>query len=223
MVECLHRTSRISFIGPIYMEKKKTNNFLAWIAGIAILFISGGVFLFFSIGGILSPQDKLGKADVIVAISGGETYSRTLEAINLYKDGWAPNLLFSGAARSGEVSNAESMKKYALDKNISASNIYLDEESTSTYENALNSKDIIEKNNWDKIILVTSPYHQRRAYMNFRYVLGDEIKIINHSSGDLSWETSRWYSPRKNLSTTLDEISRILYLVFTKDYSKEVN
>lgn len=54
------------------------------------------------------------KVDVIVAVSGGDTEARTSEAINLYKNGWAGKLLFSGAAadKTGP-SNAEVMRKMA--------------------------------------------------------------------------------------------------------------
>lgn len=221
MVECLHRTLRINPVWPKYM--KKYNLKIMILVGFLAFFIFGGVFLFFSVGNILSPQDKLEKADVIIAVSGGETFSRTLEAVNLYNDNWAPKLLFSGAAKSGEVSNAEAMRRYAINKGVPAEDIIIEEKSTSTYQNALFSRNIIEENDWKSVILVTSPYHQRRAYMNFRYALDKNIKIINHSSDDYSWEASGWFSSNKNISTTLGEVSKIIYLFLTKDYSREAS
>ena len=38
------------------------------------------------------------KADAIVVVSGGDTNARTDEAIKLYKEGWAPLIVVSGAA-----------------------------------------------------------------------------------------------------------------------------
>lgn len=186
-----------------------------------VLFLSITFYTFFSIGSFLSPQDKLEKADVIIAISGGDTAARTDEAIKLYKEGWAPYLLFSGAARSGDVSNAESMKSKAISKGVPSSKIFIEEESATTYENAQFSKEIIEEQGWKKIILVTSPYHQKRAYMTFNYVLNNDIKIINHSASDKYWSASIWYRGDKNRNTSFEEISRVIYLVFTKNYSTE--
>src|SRR5690606_33068531 len=54
-------------------------------------------------------------ADVIVAVSGGDTAARTREAIRLYHDGWAPRLVFSGAAEDkNSPSNAAVMRDIAL-------------------------------------------------------------------------------------------------------------
>src|SRR5690606_19129558 len=63
------------------------------------------------------PSDKVGceMADVIVAVSGGDTTARTVEAIKLYQAGWAPKLVFSGAAEDKDSpSNAAVMRGIAL-------------------------------------------------------------------------------------------------------------
>ena len=226
MVKCLHKILPISLFLDLKMTKDKENKFNKWfliISGIFLFFIFSGFLFLFSLGSFLSPQDKLEKADVIVVVSGGETFSRTQKGVELYKDNWAPKIITSGAARSGEVSNAMAMKNYAIKKGVLAKDIFIEEKSNSTYENALFSKEIIEENNFKKIILVTSPYHQRRTYMNFRFVLGSDYQIINQSSSDSNWSSSSYFESRKNIKTTLDEFSRIIYLIFTKDYPREVN
>jgi len=200
--------------------KKKRKKIYIFLA-IVLFLVGSSLYVFFSLGGFLSPQDKLEKSDVIIAISGGDTMARTDEAIKLYKENWASYLLFSGAARSGDVSNAESMRTYAVSKGVSPSKIFIEEESTTTYENAKLSKDIIEEQGWSKIILVTSPYHQKRASMTFNFVLDNNIKLINHSSSDKYWSASMWYRGDKNRNTSFEEISRVIYLVFTKNYSTE--
>lgn len=231
MVKCLHRILLIdkliskneAIFGVKSMKKERAGrNFLLWAGLIFIILFSGGVFLFSTLGSFLSPQDKLEHTDVIVAVSGGDTKARTEKAIELYKEGYAPYLLFSGAARSGEVSNALSMKNYAIKSGIPSSAIFIEEKSNSTYENAKYSHKIIKENDWKSIILVTSPYHQRRAYMNFRFVLGSDFKIINQSAGD-SWSAGSWYATKRSISITFEELSRVVYIFFTKDYSREAN
>lgn len=201
----------------IKKRSKKKYIFLVFF----LFLTASSLYAFFSVGNFLSPQDRLEKSDVIVAISGGDTIARTDEAIKLYKEGWAPYLLFSGAARTGDISNAESMKTHAISKGVSSSKIFIEEESATTYENAKLSKKIIDSNGWKKIILVTSPYHQKRASMTFNFVLGDNIKVINHSATDKYWSSSMWYRGDKNRNTSFEEISRVIYLVFTKNYSTE--
>lgn len=224
MVKCLLKTLPVNFY--FFMDKaitkKKSKVKVRYFFLAGILFVFFGVFLgFFSLGSFLTPQDKLEKSDVIVVISGGDTTERTAEGVKLFKDGYAPFILFSGAARSGDVSNAKTMQRYAVRQGVPQGKIIIEEESTSTYENALFTKPILEKNNFKKIILVTSSYHQRRAYMNFTYVLGKDYKILNHSSRDDTWRESEWWQHKESINITLEEFSRIVYLAVTKNYQKQ--
>ena len=88
--------------------------FLVTVA-ILLIFVAGlAATAFFGVGFYLSPQSKLSKADVIVAVSGGDTQARTEEAVKLYKDGWSHNLIFSGAALDANgPSNARAMATIA--------------------------------------------------------------------------------------------------------------
>ncbi len=155
------------------------------------------IMLIMGINYYLSPSDELTKADVIVAISGGDTQARTLEAVDLYKQGLAPKILFSGAALDPlSPSNALVMQKAALDAGVPEVDILIEEKSKNTAQNALRSQGILDSTKYKTIILVTSPYHQRRAYLEFKDKLDDEVVVLNHSSSDSSWP-ERWYlTPR---------------------------
>jgi len=135
--------------------------------------------------------------DAIVAISGGDTSARANEAINLYQSGWAKILVFSGAAidKTGP-SNAYEMKQLALKAGVPESAIYIDEEATSTKENAVNTQKILEEIDAKKIILVTSGYHQRRSKLTFeKFTSG--ITIISHPVPiDKDWSIWWWTMPR---------------------------
>lgn len=118
--------------------------------------------------------------DAIVAISGGDTLARANQAIKLYKNGWADKIIFSGAAqdKSGP-SNAAVMKGAAEKAGIPDSEIYIDEYSETTQQNAINTQSIFSDNNIKSVILVTSGYHQRRASLEFNKRAGG-VSIINH-------------------------------------------
>ncbi len=175
------------------------------------------VTLIVGIGFYLSPQDDLRPADMIVAVSGGETQQRAAEAIKLYKEGYAPKLLFSGAAvdKSGP-SNAEAMRMQALKSGVSSSAIIVEENSRNTTENALASAPIIKSAGAKTIILVTSPYHQRRASLNFKKVLGNDVTVVNHSSVDSAWRKNSWWSDPYTLNLTFGELQKTVYVVSTK-------
>lgn len=193
------------------------------LVGLAIfLLIVGGLstLLFVGLPYYLAPQDKLVKAEAIVAISGGETTSRTREAIKLYDEGYAPAIIFSGAAQDPKsVSNAAAMRQIALNANIPSSAILLEEDSVDTYENAQNVARIVKGRKLTSVILVTSPYHQRRASIEFKRALGDGVTIINHSTSDKNWRRSAWWKNNYSLNLTLSEFQKIIFLYLSKPRS----
>ena len=108
------------------------------------------------------------KADVIIAISGGDTTARAEKAINLYKQNFAKNIIFSGAAADpSSPSNAKVMYDLAVKKGVPQSAIKLDETSENTRQNSENVAKILKENGWTNAILVSENYHLRRAYTNF--------------------------------------------------------
>ena len=164
------------------------------------------------VGFLLSPQNELEPSDAIVIVSGGETDQRVAEGVKLYKDGWAPILIMSGAARDESISNALVMKQLAIKAGVESDQILVEEESVNTFENAIKTKSIISDNKFSKIILVTSPYHQRRAFMVFKNTFKDlPIKIINHSSTDSVWRKNGWWQEPWARQITFSELQKIIY------------
>lgn len=186
---------------------------------IKLLFIIATVFIIVvSLLGLaaiyISPQDKLEKADVILAISGGDTPSRALEAVNLYKDGWAPNIIFSGAALDPtSPSNAEVMRDIAKENGVPDSAIRIEEEARDTEENAERSKSLLEEFEYKKVILVTSPYHQRRAHLEFKNAVAGGMTIINHSALDDEWSRNTWWQSPRGWWLTFSELVKLPFVV----------
>lgn len=140
-------------------------------------------------------------ADAIVAISGGNTSVRAAEAIRLYKEGWANTLIFSGAAAdTSGPSNAEVMRSQALAEGVPAKDIEVETYSQTTKQNAERTKALLVKvggGGAKRVILVTSPYHQRRASLEFKSLAGDGITIVNHPTpNDPDWSRVWWLTPR---------------------------
>lgn len=181
---------------------------LAIIAGVFVLVLTFGIPRY------LAPSNKLQKADAIVAISGGDTQARTNEAVAVQKAGWAPALVFSGAAQDpNSPSNAAAMRRGALAAGVSSSAIDVDELARDTLENASDTAAIIHKNNYKTIILVTSQYHQRRAYLEFHHLLGDDVKIINHPApNDNQWPGHGWWLRPSSLILGISETVKATYV-----------
>src|SRR5258708_9715989 len=88
--------------------------FLAGVLIGVLLSVGTGLTAFLLVGSWLAVEDPLEKVDAIVAIS-GDTGARADTAITHWKAGWAPTIVFSGAALDPEsVSSAEIMRRDAL-------------------------------------------------------------------------------------------------------------
>lgn len=175
---------------------------------LAILFIF--LLIVFGLSVYLSPNDlaecskqpsnlvgaeKCRRADAIIAISGGDTTARANSAIELYEDGWADKIIFSGAAAdTNGPSNAKVMRDLALEAGVPAEAILLDETSKNTAENAENVAQILKNNHWYNVILTTSSYHLRRASLLFQ-AQNSDLQLRTVAADDSMWDMLWWLSP----------------------------
>lgn len=158
------------------------------VIGVGIL-----VAILILIGNYLNLNQPLTSADAIIVVSGGDTVSRTEMGIDLYQAGWANLLIFSGAAADPKSpSNAEMMKKQALTRGVPESAIIIDDKSVNTSENAREVSKKIESLKLNKVILVSSGYHIRRAQAELKSA-SPELNIIARSSKDANWNPYLWW------------------------------
>jgi len=130
--------------------------------------------------------------DTVVVLAGGQiledargerirlsdtSLTRCLEALRLYRQASGCRLVLSGgkvdAAEPG-LSLAASMREFLLQCGVMDSDIVLEDQSSTTYENALRSKDLIPAEGPGKVYLVTTAYHMWRSEGCFRR-LGVEV------------------------------------------------
>lgn len=176
-----------------------------WIVIIAVLF---GLFAWW-VTIFLGPDDiahcgarpdpsKTGclASDAIVAVSGGDTEARADEAIKLYQNGWAPLLIFSGAAADlSGPSNAAVMKQRAIDAGVDPNVIIVEDTSQNTSENAAETTTIVEQQGIKSVIIVTSAYHERRAGLEFEK-RAHSVSVRRHPvAEDKQWSPWWWATP----------------------------
>jgi uncharacterized SAM-binding protein YcdF (DUF218 family) len=120
-------------------------------------------------GDFLVIRDPLRPADVVIAISGDGTGERARTAAALLRRGMARWMVVSGsragAARGGA---AAEMVRVAVLGGAPPDRIVVDDQAESTQDNARHSARLMVQHGWKRAILVTSPYHTRRAAVIFR-------------------------------------------------------
>ncbi len=174
---------------------------------VGIVAALGGLAL---IGHLLAVEDPLSKADVIVALS-GDAGPRTDTAVDLWKRGYAPLIIFAGSALDPDsISSAEIMKREAVGAGVPASAILVDPSSATTQENAARVVQIMIAKKLRTAILVTSPFHQRRAAILFARVAAPaQITVRNYPARDPHWDPNTWWLTDPARSLTLVELAKL--------------
>lgn len=176
------------------------------------------------LGHYMMPVDALAPADAIIVVSGGSG-ERVEKGIELMQNGYADYLVFSGDAFDvASTSNAEVMKMWAIREGIAESNILTDSQSRTTYENAYYVRQLLNENGLKEpstLILVTSSYHQRRLYQNFREIYKDlpSVTFINQPAEVSFWSENSWFLHKKGIDLTVREAIKIFWGEMTGHFS----
>lgn len=100
---------------------------------------------------------------------------RVEKSVKLYKEGRGSKLIFTGGFTvTADISEAQLMSDIARAMGVPHDTIILEEKATTTVGNAVYSKKILEGNNLESAIVVTSPAHIRRARYVFRKIMPDK-------------------------------------------------
>ena len=131
-------------------------------------------------------KDNIGRADVIVSFGigvrkNGEASSLSkavaMKATELYKQGFAPKILFTGGFSQNGVTEAEAMQKVAIKEGGLAKDIILETDSKNTYINVKNSLKIIKRMKATRILIVAQAIHARRVRATFKKCMPDNYTL----------------------------------------------
>lgn len=96
---------------------------------------------------------------------------RINHAVNLYQRGRVRKLIFTGGqGNPGEQTEAAAARDYALQSGIPATDILIEDQSHTTYENILNAKQVTDTHGIRKVLIVSDPLHMKRAMIMARDV-----------------------------------------------------
>lgn len=176
---------------------------------LAMLFLTIAGMLWFFSDEILSSMitklvvsDELKKSDLIVAL-GGESF-RKVEATHLLRKGYGKKIVFTGF----DIEK-DDYKRYGLKENEF---IYPVKYVFNTYEEALFVKELVKKNNYRSVIVVTAFYHSRRASYIFKKLLKNEgVNVIVVPVFYKNFNINKWWENRYLLKVVIIEWLGLLY------------
>lgn len=106
-----------------------------------------------------------------IFVFGGVQVERMLKAVDLYKNGRAPLIMFTGGDRFGERNLPESIviRDEAIKLGVPAESIMIEQVSNHTKENILASLLVLDRaiglEKINRLLLVSAPGHMRRCLL----------------------------------------------------------
>jgi uncharacterized SAM-binding protein YcdF (DUF218 family) len=154
------------------MNKLSKNAQIAAVLIFTVIFLTGCANKTFN--SLVQEQEKLKKADVIVVLGFGppvdkdgkpniEIVNRVTAGVDLYNQGLAKNIIMTGGNTYKDYYESSVMKDVAISMGVPKDSVIEEREARDTIGNARYTKVIMEKNGWKSCIIVSSPYHLKRA------------------------------------------------------------
>jgi uncharacterized SAM-binding protein YcdF (DUF218 family) len=175
-----------------------------------------------AIGNFLVIQDDFLPADVIHIIAGPDY--RTDYAIQLYKKGYGRQLFFTGGlCHIHQDYHGERGRHRSLEQGVPPEAIAFDDsEVTSTYSEVERLKEFIALSPVPirSVIVVSDPYHMRRARWTYHRLLGDGIEVFMAPvTFELSPYQRRWWSDEESRKLVMEEYLKIAYYYVRYQFS----
>jgi uncharacterized SAM-binding protein YcdF (DUF218 family) len=165
------------------------------------------------VGGFLIVADPLRPADAVVVLGGGKR-DRVEEGARLVHADLAPWLVVTDSPINWpgiRANYAELMRQEALWQGLPADRILQAPGLvTTTAEEALAVRQLAQAQGWRSLIVVTDPFHTRRARMNFRHAFADTDILVTMRPVQGSWYTaSTWWKSENGLRETWTEVLKL--------------
>jgi uncharacterized SAM-binding protein YcdF (DUF218 family) len=191
------------------------------LAALLALAIAIAIFLPFA-GRYLVREDPIAHADAIFVLDGARA-ERWMEAVDLYKAGYAPFIVLSpGRTEDAELilqargirypTNASLAREAMMQMGVGSSAVILPQGSVdNTGQEAEMLGALASSRGWRDVLVITSKYHSRRAGFAFRRELrGRNVAIILRVTRYDTSDPAHWWRHRGDIRYVLSELQKLL-------------
>jgi uncharacterized SAM-binding protein YcdF (DUF218 family) len=159
----------------------------------------------------LSEEDEPKKSDIIF-VFGAKTPLRIEKAIELYKQEWSEKVMISGKGPhygdANAVTEAEIYAQAAVKQGVPEDAILIEDKSITIPDNVRSSLNLLDEQNksFSSIILVNSPYTQRRGWAHFKKYVPSNVEVlrVNCGTGD-QYKKEMWFKSAGGIDVVLGE------------------
>jgi len=159
------------------------------------------------------------KVDAIVVLGGGNG-ARVMHAATLY-DRYSPQVVYFTGSSFLNSSEPQLMKAFAADYFPSNANFVLEEYSASTADHPKKLLPLFKKHDVTSILVVSSDFHTRRAYLTFSRYLNvhypeAQLFVSGASSALYADDASLFWFEHEHLQVVAFEFQKLLYYYLFK-------
>lgn len=154
-------------------------------------------------------KEDLKPSEVIVVIGGSEINHRFSHTTKLFNEGYGEKIIVSGA---GEISNViQLFEKLGVSKD----DLIIENDSLNTFDNAVNTKKLMQENHFKSMVLVTAPDQSKRARFIFDKVFRGSGIAVSSSISDTSFYYPETVMDNKTMKhmVALEWIKYVYYAV----------
>jgi len=189
---------------------------------VGLLLYLGHPFLLRAMGRYLVTEDRLQKADAIVVLAGDGGVGRTLEAVRLYQDGYAPRVIlthqrlpkgYDALVRLGVTVPEERNIQWMVLKAMRVPAgvvLQVDERADSTASEMAYLTPFLREHRIGTVILVTDRSHSTRATKILARAAGGRIGIFSRPTRYDTFDPERWWHSRNDAKEVLLEYGKLL-------------
>jgi uncharacterized SAM-binding protein YcdF (DUF218 family) len=186
-----------------------------WVAAAAAVMVALSVWALLQAGRFLEmPASTPARADLI-AVLGGDGGDRGLTAARLYAAGMAPRVLLTGM----EASPREVRRAYLhwraqvlSEAGVPLERFEYDPESSNSWEEAVNTRRLMESRGWRRVLVVSDPYHMRRLSWTWRRVFeGSGMEYSLMASTPAFWKPDEWWRDERSGAAVIMEYIKLGY------------
>lgn len=196
-----------------------TGSRIRWLVGSGLFLVAALVAAFLGAGHFLVTESQSpDKADLLVVL-GGDNGARVDRAVELYAKGFAPKVLvvgIEGGHRKTRDHYLNWRAQYLVDNGIPRHALIFDRQSASSWEEAVNTRQLMQSSRFRRVLVVSDPPHLRRLVWVWGKVFsGTGIKVQLAAAPMENWDASRWWSNSASAQFVMAEYVKLAYYLFT--------
>jgi uncharacterized SAM-binding protein YcdF (DUF218 family) len=160
-----------------------------------------------------APGRAPARANAIVVL-GGDDGERSLRALGLFRDGYAPLIVLTGLEKGNAAPPARlTWRADFLGANgVPKSALRFEVQSRNSYEEATNVLALMKKQGWHSVIIVSDPPHMRRLSWTWNRVFeGSGLQFILVPSAAEWWSPGDWWRDEQSGAFVIMEYIKLAY------------